>query len=170
MELKDKIRDVPGFPKEGVIFKDISTLLADPPAFRSVIDRFYERYRDRGIDVVLAVEARGFLFAAPLAYRLGAGLGMVRKRGKLPYKTIARSYALEYGSSTLEMHIDVVSAGQKVLIMDDLLATGGTAAATAQMVQDLGATVEELAFVIELDFLNGREALRDLPVFSIIHY
>lgn len=167
---KGIIRDVPDFPSKGILFRDITPLLQDSKAFRQVIDTFSERYRDRGIAKVAAVESRGFVFAAPLAYAIGAGLVPLRKPGKLPYQTIRQSYSLEYGETALEIHTDAVEKGERVLIFDDLLATGGTAQAAVELVRKLGAVIVEVSFVIELGPLRGREKLRGLPVFSLIHY
>jgi adenine phosphoribosyltransferase len=168
--LKAKIRDVPDFPKPGILFKDITPLLADSQAFAQVIDLFARRYEARKIDRVVAVESRGFLFGAPLALRLGAGFVPVRKPGKLPYKTERLTYSLEYGTDAIEMHVDAIERGHRVLVVDDLLATGGTAQATAELARRRGGEVVELAFVVELDFLKGRERLRPHVVYSLIHY
>ncbi len=164
------IRNIPDFPIPGVQFKDITPLLADAAAFRTVIDQFAERYAAANVDIVVGIEARGYIFAAPLAYRLGAGLVPVRKPGKLPAETIQVEYSLEYGTNTLEMHRDAFSHGARVLLMDDLLATGGTIRAAADLVEQLGGKVVELAFVIELTFLSGRERLANYPVFSLVQY
>ncbi len=164
------IRNIPDFPIPGVQFKDITPLLADAAAFRTVIDQFAERYAAANVDIVVGIEARGYIFAAPLAYRLGAGLVPVRKPGKLPAKTIQVEYSLEYGTNTLAMHRDAFSHGARVLLMDDLLATGGTIRAAADLVEQLGGKVVELAFVIELTFLSGRERLANYPVFSLVQY
>ena len=164
------IRNIPDFPIPGVQFKDITPLLADSAAFRTVIDQFAERYAAANVDIVVGIEARGYIFAAPLAYRLGAGLVPVRKPGKLPAETIQVEYSLEYGTNTLEMHRDAFSHGTRVLLMDDLLATGGTLRAAADLVEQLGGKVVELAFVIELTFLSGRERLANYPVFSLVQY
>ncbi len=164
------IRNIPDFPIPGVQFKDITPLLADAAAFRTVIDQFAERYAAANVDIVVGIEARGYIFAAPLAYRLGAGLVPVRKPGKLPAKTIQVEYSLEYGTNTLAMHRDAFSHGTRVLLMDDLLATGGTIRAAADLVEQLGGKVVELAFVIELTFLSGRERLANYPVFSLVQY
>ena len=169
-ELKRLIRDVPDFPKPGIVFKDITTLLRQPDAFRTVIDRFVERYRGEKIDLVLGIESRGFILGPPVAYMLGAGFVPVRKPGKLPAETVGEVYSLEYGSDGLEIHSDAVEPGQSVLIVDDLLATGGTARAAVALVRRLGGTVVGLAFLIELDFLNGREKVPDLSVFSLLRY
>ena len=173
MEIKQlaaQIRDVPDFPKPGIVFKDITTLIANPIAFRATVDHLAERYRDRKIDKVLAIEARGFIFGGALAHQLGCGLQIVRKPGKLPYQTLSASYELEYGTDTLEIHEDAVAKGEQILLFDDLLATGGTMAAVAGLVEDLGGEVVECAFVIELDFLKGREKLERWPIFSLIHF
>ena len=169
-KLAEKIRDVPDFPKPGILFKDITTLIADAEAFKAVIDLLVERYRDRKIDKVMAIEARGFIFGGALAYLLGAGFQVVRKPGKLPWKTRSASYELEYGTDTLEMHEDAVNAGERVLLFDDLLATGGTMEAVAGMVEAMGGEVVECSFVVELDFLNGREKLGEREIFSLIHF
>lgn len=168
--LRDAIRDIPDFPKPGIVFKDITPLLCNGTLFSRTIDIFAERYRDQKIDTVLGIESRGFIVGAALAYRLGAGFCVVRKPGKLPYQTHSASYDLEYGTDTLEIHIDALPAKARVVIADDLIATGGTAAATAQLVSKLGAEVIECAFVIELAFLNGREKLKPHRVFSILQY
>lgn len=164
------IRTIPDFPIPGVQFKDITTLLRDGPAFHEVIQRLATRYADRPIDAVVGIESRGFIFSAPLAYALGVGLVPVRKAGKLPAATYEVEYVLEYGSSTLEIHQDSFKPGARVLIVDDLLATGGTVAAACQLIEQAGAQVEELAFVIELSFLHGREKLGSHAVFSLIQY
>lgn len=168
MDLAALVRDIPDFPKQGIIFKDITTLLKVPEAFRQVVDELTERFRDERVDVVVGMESRGFIFAAPLAYNLGAGLVPVRKLGKLPHDTLSIEYALEYGTNTLEIHRDGIEPGQRVLIVDDLLATGGTVAATVELVQQLKGEVVAAAFLIELEFLEGRQALRDVEVVSLI--
>ena len=170
MELAGLIRDVPDFPMKGILFRDITTLIKDARAFHEVIDRLADRYADQGVDVVVAIESRGFIVGAALAYKLGAGFCVVRKPGKLPYQTHSASYDLEYGTDTLEIHVDALPAKARVIIADDLIATGGTAAATAQLVSKLGAQVIECAFVIELAFLKGREKLKPHGVFSILQY
>jgi len=164
------IRDVPDFPKKGIIFKDITPLLADHAAFTGTVKHFAEHYRNTGITKVLGIEARGFLLAAPIAVELGAGLVPVRKKGKLPYKTVAATYALEYGTDTLEMHEDAVKPGEKVLIVDDVLATGGTAAAVCTLVEKLGGKVAGVAMLIELEFLKGRAKLAGRDTYSLIKY
>jgi adenine phosphoribosyltransferase len=169
-ELKNCIRNIPDFPKKGIVFRDITTLLKDGEAFRKAIDSLYDRYKDRQIDVIVGTEARGFLLAAPLAYRMGTGVVPVRKPGKLPAETLKEEYELEYGTDALEIHTDAISKGQKVLVIDDLLATGGTIAATCRMVEKLGGEIVAVAFLIELDFLKGREKLGDREVWSLIHY
>jgi adenine phosphoribosyltransferase len=164
------IRDVPDFPKKGILFKDITTLIADPELYREVVDIFYDRYSSRRVDKVVGIEARGYLFASALAYQLEAGLVPVRKPGKLPAETVEVTYELEYGTDRVQMHADALKQGERVLVIDDLLATGGTAAATCELVSGQAAELVGAAFVIELDFLNGRNKLPDLDVFSIIHF
>jgi adenine phosphoribosyltransferase len=168
--LKALIRDIPDFPKKGIVFKDITTLLADGPGFAHAIDLLAGRYVGRGIDRVVAMEARGFILGAPLAVRLGAGFVPVRKKGKLPHETIEETYALEYGQDTLQMHRDALIKGHRVLVVDDVLATGGTAAAVARLVLSLSAEIVECAFLMELDFLNGRAKLEPIPTHALIHY
>jgi adenine phosphoribosyltransferase len=168
--LKALIRDIPDFPKKGIVFKDITTLLADGPGFAHAIDLLAQRYHGRGIDRVVAMEARGFILGAPLAVRLGAGFVPVRKKGKLPHETIEETYALEYGQDTLQMHRDALIKGHRVLVVDDVLATGGTAAAVARLVQTLNAEIVECAFLMELGFLNGRAKLEPIPTHALIHY
>jgi adenine phosphoribosyltransferase len=168
--LKSLIRDIPDFPKQGIVFKDITTLLADGPGFAHAIDLLAERYRSHGIDRVVAMEARGFILGAPLAVRLGAGFVPVRKKGKLPHATIEETYALEYGEDTLQMHKDALIKGHRVLVVDDVLATGGTAAAVVRLVQKLEAEVVEAAFLMELSFLEGRAKLGGIQSFALIKY
>ena len=170
MKLEDMIRDVPDFPKKGIIFKDITPLLQDAAAFRQVIDALADTYRDKEIDVVVAAEARGFILGAPLAYNLGIGFVPVRKPAKLPAECISAQYALEYGIDSLHMHKDAILPGQKVLIIDDLLATGGTVAAKVELVEKLGGKIIGIAFLVELTFLNGREKLKNYEVTSLIQY
>ena len=169
-ELKDLIREVPDYPKPGILFYDLTTLLKDKLGFHMLIDRLCEHYVGRTIDVVAGIEARGFIFAPALAYRLNAGFVPVRKPKKLPAKTASITYSLEYGADTLEIHEDAIKPGQRVIICDDLLATGGTAAATAKLIQQLGGRVEGAAFAVELTFLNGRRKLNGIDVFSLIQY
>ena len=168
--LKKLIREVPGFPKPGILFYDITTLLKDRAGLKAVIDALKERYGKAPVDLVLGIEARGFIFAPALAYALGAGFVPVRKPKKLPAKTVREEYQLEYGTDSLEIHEDAIQPGQNVLIVDDLLATGGTAAAVARLVEKLGGKVAGLGFVVELDFLKGREKLAGHDVFSLLHY
>ena len=168
--LKFKIRHVPDFPKPGILFYDITTLLSDPAGFHDVIDALAAPYAGQGIDRVVGIESRGFILAAAVADRLGAGFVPIRKPGKLPSATIAESYALEYGTDQLEIHADAVGPGQRVLIVDDVLATGGTARAAVNLVQRLGSTLYGAAFLIELDFLKGRDKLSDTRVFSALRY
>jgi adenine phosphoribosyltransferase len=169
-QLKKLIREVPDFPKKGILFYDITTLLKDKTGFAQLIDLFSEHYIGKRIDLILGMEARGFIFGPALAYRLNAGFVPVRKPGKLPAATVKVEYELEYGSNALEVHKDAIQKGQRVLIVDDLLATGGTAEATARLVTSLGGEIAGLAFVVELDFLNGREKLKPYNVFSLLHY
>jgi adenine phosphoribosyltransferase len=169
-DLKKLIREVPDWPKKGILFYDITTLLKDAAGLHSLIDQIAANYTAHSVDVVLGVEARGFIFAPAVAYRLNAGFVPVRKPGKLPSETIKVSYALEYGADTLEIHKDAIQPGQRVLIVDDLLATGGTAAACVQLVQGLGGHVVGAAFAVELTFLNGRKRLKGVDVFSVLEY
>lgn len=169
-ELADAIRDVPDFPKKGILFKDITTLLKDGEMLRKAIDKLCEKYNGIKIDKVIGVEARGFIFAPAVAYKLGAGFVPVRKPGKLPAKTRSVTYDLEYGTDTLQMHEDAVSKGEKVLIIDDLLATGGTAAGVVKLIRELGGEVVGAGFLIELEFLHGRDKLKDITVNTIIKY
>src|SRR3989338_8116645 len=169
-ELRRAIRDIPNFPKPGVIFKDITPLLGNGRLFKQAIDLLAGRYRSQGWDVVLGIESRGFIIGAALAYRLGAGFCIVRKPGKLPYETHRASYELEYGSDTLEIHRDAITPRSRVIIADDLIATGWTAAAAVALVSKLGGAVVECACVIELSFLKGREKLKPCGVFSILQY
>jgi adenine phosphoribosyltransferase len=169
-KLKKIIRDIPDFPKKGIVFKDVTTLLRDPVSFQRTVDLLGHRYIDRSIDLVVGVEARGFIVGAALAYKLGAGIILVRKPGKLPYKTHKASYELEYGTDTLEIHQDAITKGQRVLIADDLLATGGTVSAVIKLIEKLGGEIEECAFLIELDSLKGREKLKPHNVFSLINF
>jgi len=169
-ELKRLIREVPDFPKPGILFYDITTLLKDAGGFRQVIDGLRLHYRNERVDTVLGIEARGFIFAPALAYALGAGFVPVRKPNKLPAECVSVTYDLEYGSDSLEMHKDAIGQGHRVLIVDDLLATGGTAAAAARMVGNVGGSVAGIGFVVELTFLNGRHKLSGLDVFSLLQY
>jgi len=169
VDLQRYIRDIPDFPKPGIVFKDITPLLADSVAFHATVDRFVERYRGRA-DVVLGIESRGFIIGSAVAYGLGTGLAVVRKPGKLPHQTYAARYELEYGSDALEIHHDAVGAGNRVVVIDDLLATGGTASAAVALVDRCGGQVIGCAFVIELAFLNGRTRLDGHEVFSLIRY
>jgi adenine phosphoribosyltransferase len=168
--LKQLIREVPGFPKPGILFYDITTLLKNPTGLRGIIDGLKDHYTGAQVDVVVGIEARGFIFAPALAYALGAGFVPVRKPKKLPAASASVTYDLEYGTDTLEMHKDALDDGKRVLIVDDLLATGGTAAAVARMVTELGGTVASIGFVVELTFLNGRQKLDGYDVFSLLQY
>jgi adenine phosphoribosyltransferase len=169
-QLKRLIREVPDFPKKGILFYDITTLLKDKDGFTTLVDRLAEHYSKHTVDLVLGMEARGFIFAPALAYRLRAGFVPVRKAGKLPAETVKFDYELEYGTNSLEMHKDAIQKGQRVLILDDLLATGGTAQATAKLAEKLGAQIVGLGFIVELDFLKGREKLKGYDVMSLLHY
>jgi len=169
-QLESIIRDVPDFPKPGILFKDITPVLQDAAALRSVIDHFKAHYLDAGVERIVGIESRGFIFGTALAYAMGLGISLVRKPGKLPAATTSVDYALEYGTDTLQMHTDAIEPGMKVLIVDDLLATGGTAAATCQLIEGLGGQVVGCAFVIELGFLNGSEKLTGKDVYSILRY
>ncbi len=168
--LAEKIRDVPDFPKPGILFKDITTLLQDGAAFRESIRALAERCRTLQPEVIVGMESRGFIFGAPVAYELGLGFVPVRKLGKLPAETIKEEYQLEYGTNTVEIHRDAISSGQRVVIVDDLLATGGTCRATARLVERLGGLVAGVAFLVELTFLNGREVLRGYPIETVIRF
>jgi adenine phosphoribosyltransferase len=169
-DLEARIRDIPDFPKRGIVFKDIMPLLADPESLRDTVERLAEFAEPREPDLILGAEARGFILGAALAYRLGCGFVAARKPGKLPWRTISAKYALEYGFDALELHADAITSGARVLIHDDLLATGGTARAKVDLVEQLGGTVVGLAFVIELQFLDGREKLAGYDVFSLVQY
>lgn len=168
--LKKYIRDIPDFPKKGILFKDITTLLKDAEAFKKALDILYIRYKDKKIDKVVAIESRGFIFGGALADRLGAGFVPVRKKGKLPAETISVTYQLEYGSDTVEVHRDAIKRGERILLIDDLLATGGTASGAAELIEKMGGEIVEIAFLIELEFLRGRDKLKDYEVFSILKY
>ena len=167
--LKRHIRDIPDFPKPGIIFKDITPLLQNHDVFRRIIENFAKRYEKEGIHAVVGIESRGFLFGTPLAHQLGASFIPIRKKGKLPYKTVDMSYDLEYGSATIEMHEDAIERGQRIIVIDDLLATGGTAEAACKLVEKQGGKVVECAFVVELAFLNGREKIKS-PIHSLVKY
>lgn len=168
--LKELVRTVPDFPKPGILFYDITTLLKDKKGFAELIDAMAARYIGKDVDLVLGIEARGFIFGPALAYRLNAGFVPVRKPKKLPAETAKVTYELEYGSDTLEIHVDAIEPGQNVVLVDDLLATGGTMEATVKLVRQLGGNITGLAFAVELDFLKGRERFPDFDVFSLLHY
>ena len=169
--LKSVIRDIPNFPKEGIIFKDITPLLSNPTSFKKAIDTLKARYEDKRIDQVVGVEARGFIFASALAYALDCGVVMVRKPGKLPYKTYKKTYSLEYGEDSIEVHQDAFEKGQNIVIIDDVLATGGTLAACVELVnKNFEVTLVEVGFLIELDFLKGRQKLGDISIYSMMHF
>ena len=170
MQLKDYIRDVPDFPKKGILFKDITTLLNDTRAFTASVNELARVLKDKKIEYIVAAESRGFIFAGALAYTLGCGFAPVRKPGKLPAKTYRYTYSLEYGQDSLEMHCDAFPKNSRVLVLDDLLATGGTAQAMVKLVKKLKSKVVAIAFLIELTFLNGRKNLKGYPVYSLIKY
>lgn len=172
MDLSKFIRDIPDFPKPGIVFKDITPLLNDPKAFKAAVDMFVEQHRgDTGkIDRIVGIESRGFIFATALSYALGLGLVLARKAGKLPYNTVAQSYDLEYGTATIEIHEDAIQPGERVVVIDDLLATGGTLAATCQLVEKLGGVVSCIGTLVELKFLDGRKRLGKRPYYSFLKY
>jgi adenine phosphoribosyltransferase len=169
-DLRRRVRDVPDFPEPGVLFRDITPLLGEPDALRSAVRLLADPFRERSVDLVVGIESRGFIFGPPVALELGAGFQIARKLGKLPWKTHGERYQLEYGTAQLEIHQDAVRPGQRVLVIDDVIATGGTAAAATRLLQRVGGVVVAAAFLIELDALAGRRALGDVPVFSLIHY
>ncbi len=170
MDLKTLIRDVPNFPKEGIIFKDITTLLKNPDGLADALKELYNLAKDKSVDKVVGIESRGFILGGALAEKLGVGFVPIRKPGKLPAETLSETYSLEYGTDTIEIHKDAISPGEKVLLHDDLLATGGTMKAASNLVEKLGGKVVQISFIIELDFLNGRDLLKDYDVHSLIHY
>ncbi len=170
MSIKEKIRTVPNWPIEGVMFRDITTLIQDPEGLREACDTLYDRYKDMKIDKVVGIDARGFIFGAVLAYKLNIGFIPVRKKGKLPYKTIEAAYTLEYGDNVVEMHEDAIEKGEKIIIVDDLIATGGTIAAAVKLVEELGGDILELAFIIELPDLNGREKIEGYNIFTLTEF
>lgn len=169
-KLRAAIRDVPDFPKPGIVFKDITPVLSDAALFKQAIDLFLERCRSMQIDKVVCIDARGFLFGSAVAYQLGLGLVPIRKRGKLPYKTERAAYTLEYGEAEMEMHVDSINPGERIVLIDDLLATGGTSASAATLIQKVGGNLIEAQFLIELEFLHGREKLQGTPVISFLNY
>ncbi|MBT3176315.1 MAG: adenine phosphoribosyltransferase [Desulfobacula sp.] len=170
MDLKETIRSIPDWPIKGVIFRDLTTLMQNPLAFKKSCDILYDRYKDMSIDKIVGIDARGFVFGAVLAYKLGIGFIPVRKKGKLPWKTIQETYSLEYGEDTLEIHEDAVEKGEKVVIVDDLIATGGTVGATVKLVKKLEAQIIECAFIVELPELKGRDQIQDCKVFVITEF
>jgi len=168
--LEKSIRSIPDFPKKGILFRDVTTLAQDKIAFKKSIDLLVKEYKNKHFDKVIGIEARGFIFGGALAHRIGAGFVPVRKKGKLPFKTISTTYALEYGSDTLEIHQDAIARGEKVLIIDDLLATGGTVKAACELIKQLGGKISGIGFVIELVDLKGRDKLKEYPVFSLVKF
>ena len=169
-DIRGALRDVPDFPKKGIVFKDITPLLSDPALFRATVDRMAAAYKGKGIKKVIGIESRGFLLATTIAYKLGAGVIPVRKKGKLPHKTLSHTYQLEYGEDTLEIHADALKPGEKVLIVDDVLATGGTAHAACELADRLKSKIVGLSFLIELSFLNGRDRLKGHEVHSLLKF
>jgi len=170
MDLKEAIRTIPDWPIEGVMFRDITTLLQDPNAFRAACDAFHQRYKDMRIDKIVGIDARGFIFGAVLAYHLNIGFVPIRKQGKLPHETIGVSYSLEYGENVVEMHRDAIAENDRVLIVDDLIATGGTVKAATQLVEQLGGEVVECAFLVELPDLGGRQKIADYSIFTLVEF
>lgn len=170
MDLKEKIREIPDWPEKGINFKDITPLLQDKKAFRIAIDKMADPYLKEKPDIIVGIDARGFILSAAIAYKLGTGLSIIRKKGKLPHKTVSQDYTLEYATNTIEMHEDAIKKGDKVLIVDDVLATGGTMQATAEIIELLGGKIIGIDFLIELDFLKGRDKLRDYKINSLLHY
>ncbi|MDX2447120.1 MAG: adenine phosphoribosyltransferase [Desulfobacterales bacterium] len=170
MDLKDSIRSIPDWPIDGVIFRDLTTLMQDPEAYRNTCDVFYNRYKKLDIDKVVGIDARGFVFGAVLAYQLNVGFIPVRKKGKLPHKTVSEQYTLEYGKNTVEMHEDAITEGEKIVIVDDLIATGGTIEAAVKLVKKLGGDILECAFIVELPELKGREKIKDQKIFTICEF
>ncbi len=169
-DIKKAIRTIPDWPAKGVMFRDITTLLQDPAAFREAVDRFYDRYKPMKIDTIVGIDARGLIFGAPLAYKLETPFVPVRKKGKLPYKTVSQSYALEYGQDSIEIHEDAIKKGDRVVIVDDLIATGGTIKAAIQLVEKLGGQVIECAFVVDLPDLKGKEKIRQYSIFTLVEF
>jgi adenine phosphoribosyltransferase len=169
-KLRASVRDVPDFPKKGIVFKDITPILSDPALFRASIDLFLDRCRERKIDKIVGIDARGFVFGSAVAYELGVGFVPIRKRGKLPFKTDVASYSLEYGEAEMEMHVDAITPGEQIVLVDDLLATGGTSAAAAVLIRKAGGHLLEAQFLIELEFLNGRKRLESTPITSFLKY
>ena len=170
MDIKTLIRDVPDFPKEGIIFKDITTVLQSPEGLKASIEQIQEHLAGISFDYIIGPESRGFIFGVPIAYNMGKGFIPIRKAGKLPYETKSKEYELEYGTASIEMHVDAIKPGDKVVIIDDLLATGGTSKAMVDLIEELGGEVVKLIYLIELDFLNGRDKLKNYEVDSIVHY
>ena len=170
MDLKTSIRSIPDWPIKGVVFRDLTTLMQNPKAYRYACDVFYNRYKNMNIDKVVGIDARGFVFGAVLAYQLNVGFVPVRKKGKLPYKTVSVQYTLEYGSNTVEMHADAITEGEKIVIIDDLIATGGTIEAAVKLVKKLGGDILECGFIVELPDLKGREKINDQKIFTVCQF
>jgi adenine phosphoribosyltransferase len=170
INLKDSIRSIPDFPVKGILFRDVTSLIQDPEAFKEACDQFYQRYKGQKIDKIAGIDARGFIFGSVLAYLLNIGFVPVRKKGKLPFKTISEKYALEYGSAEVEMNVDAISKGDRVVVIDDLIATGGTVAAAIKLIERLGGEIVECAFVIELPDLKGRQVINDKKIFSLVSF
>src|ERR1700724_4908039 len=168
--LRNTVRDVPDFPKKGIIFKDITTILKEGELFRAAVDLFLEKCRDTDIDKIVGIDARGFLFGSAVAYELGIGFVPLRKKGRLPYKTETRAYSLEYGEAEMELHIDAISPGEQIVLIDDLLATGGTSASATTLIKKVGGELVAAIFLIELKFLKGRERLKPIPIVSFLKY
>ncbi|MFH2092307.1 MAG: adenine phosphoribosyltransferase [Pseudomonadota bacterium] len=170
MDLKKMIRSIPDWPIKGIIFRDITTLMQDPEAYQQSCNILYDRYKNMDVDKIVAIDARGFVFGAVLAYKLGVGFVPVRKKGKLPWKTVQETYSLEYGKDTLEIHEDAIQAGEKIVIVDDLIATGGTVSATVKLVEKFGGEIVECAFIVELPDLKGRDQIKGHKVFAIMEF
>ncbi|MEA3272711.1 MAG: adenine phosphoribosyltransferase [Patescibacteria group bacterium] len=170
MDLRNYIREVPDWPKSGVNFYDVTTLMENPDAFRFAVDTLAGLFKEQQIDKIVGIDARGFLFAAPVAYQLGVGLSIVRKKGKLPYKTLSKDYTLEYASNTIEMHEDTIKPGEKVVLIDDLIATGGTAVAATELIEQMGGDIVGIGFLVDLPFLGGSEKLKKYKTYSLIQY
>ena len=170
MDLKEKIRDIPDFPKKGILFRDITTLLKDKESFGFVVEKLFNRYNEKDVDIIAGIESRGFIFGSALAYRINKGFVPIRKPGKLPSITVSEEYSLEYGTDKIEMHVDAIKKGDRVLLIDDLLATGGTMAAACRLIEKVGGKVAECSFLVELAFLSGRDKLKEYDIYSMVTY